>query len=230
MACMSSRQAAILICLAALAAPAFAQSAWYAGFSAGQSRTSRDLVANREGTVTLASDFSTTFDDKERAFKATLGYQAHRMVAVELSYVDLGAHELFSNFLGGDAPAPASIRLWREVTGIGGDVVFSAPLGQGATILGRVGAVRTRLKARQDLDGNVVFTGGDPSERSRTTARDETVGHYGIGLQWALDPRASLRIEWERYKAIGKPFEVGGTGTTGEADTDAVMAGVVFRF
>lgn len=227
---MNFRPAAVLLCLVALATPAFAQSSWYAGFSAGQSRTSRDLVANRESTVTLASDFSTTFDDKERAFKAALGYQAHRLLAVELSYVDLGAHELFASFLGGDAPAPASIRLRREVSGVGADVVLSAPLGNGAAIFGRVGAVRTRLKARQDLDGNVVFTNGDPSERSRSTVRDETVRHYGIGVQWPIDPRASLRIEWERYRAIGKPFEVGGSGTTGEADTDAVMAGVIFRF
>jgi hypothetical protein len=39
-----------------------------------------------------------------------------------------------------------------------------------------------------------------------------------------------MRLEWERYAKVGKAFEIGGSGTTGEADTDTLMVGVVFRF
>ena len=227
---MNRLAVAALCSIVAIAPPAMAEVGWYAGFSAGQSRTSRDLVANRESTVTLASDFDSDFDDKERAFKATLGYRVHRLVAVEVNYADLGAHRVFSSFLGGDAPAPASIDLRREVTGAGVDAVLFAPFARGGGLFARVGVVRTRLKASQALDGNVVFTGGDPSERMRSTVRHETVRRYGVGFEWAIDARASARLEWERYAKIGKAFEIGGSGTTGEADTDTLMLGVVFRF
>jgi opacity protein-like surface antigen len=225
-----NRLAVLFLCAIAAAPSALAQAGWYAGFAAGQSRTSRDLVANRENTVTLASDFDSDFDYRERAFKATLGYRLHPAVALEANYADLGTHRVFSRFLGGDAPAPASIDLTREVTGTGADLVLFAPLGREAAVFVRAGIVRTRLKARQALDGNVVFTGADPSERVRSIVRHETVRRYGVGVEWAIDPRASARLEWERYAKIGKAFEVGGSGTTGEADTDALLLGIVLRF
>ena len=226
-----TRLAILALCsLAAAIPPAAAQSGWYGGFSVGQSRTSRDLVVNRESTVTLASDFNTYFDDEQGAFKAAVGYRLNRWIGAEASYADLGSHRLFSRFLGGDAPAPASIDLTRDITGVGADAVVFAPLGREARVFARLGLVRARLKARQALDGNVVFTGGDPSERVRSTVRDETLRHYGVGIEWAMDARASLRFEWERYAEVGKAFEIGGSGTTGEADTDTLMLGVVFRF
>jgi OmpA-OmpF porin, OOP family len=226
-----TRLAIIALCsLAAAIPPAAAQSGWYGGFSAGQSRTSRDLVANRESTITLASDFDTDFDDKEGAFKGTLGYRINRWIAVEAAYVDLGSHRVLTRFLGGDPPAPAAIDLSRTVTGAGAGVVVFAPLGSEAVMFARMGLVRARLKARQALEGNVVFTGGDPSERVRSAVRGETVDHYGLGIEWAIDAQASMRLEWERYAKIGKAFQIGGSGTTGEADTDSVMAGVLLRF
>jgi len=226
-----TRLAILALCsLAATVPPAAAQSGWYGGFSAGQSRTSRDLVVNRESTVTLAFDFDTAFDDKDGGFKGTLGYRFNRWIALEAGYADLGSHRVFSSFLGGDPPAPAAIDLTREITGAGADVVVFAPLGREAVVFARMGLVRTRLEARQALDGNVVFTGGDPTERVRSTVRNETVDHYGVGIEWAIDAQASMRLEWERYAKVGKPFEIGGSGTTGEADTDTLMVGVVFRF
>lgn len=226
------RIAAAIATVAAIAAApqAFAQAGWYAAVTGGQSRTSRDLVANRESTVTLASDFRSDFDDKDRAFKAAVGYRPWRMVAIEVNYADLGTHRVRSSFLGGDPPAPAAITLVREVTGYGADVVVFAPVGSGASVFGRVGAFRARLKASAELDGNVVFIPGDPSERRRSTSQEETIGRFGVGLDWPITPNASVRVEWERYREIGKAFAVGGSGTTGEADTDAILAGFVFRF
>lgn len=216
--------------LAAACPPAFAQAGWYAGFAFGQSKTSRDLVTNRESTVTFASDFRSEFEDQDRALKATVGYGIRPWLAVEAGYVDLGEHRLVSRFQGGDPPAPAKITLAREATGAGADVVLSYPFGPGASVFGRAGAYRVRLKASAELDGNVVFTNGDPTERRRTTVKDETVHKFGAGFQWPIHSGAWVRVEWERYRKIGKAFEVGGSGTTGEADTDAFLAGVVFRF
>ena len=216
--------------LAAECPPAAAQAGWYAGFSFGQSNTGGELVANRESTVTFASGFHTDFDDRSHALKASVGYGIRPWLAIEAGYVDLGEHRLASRFQGGDPPFPAKITIAREVTGAGADVVLSYPFANGASVFGRAGAYRVRLRATAELEGNVVFTNGDPTERRRSTVKDETVRKFGAGLQWPIHPQAWVRAEWERYRKIGKAFEVGGSGTTGEADTDAFLAGFVFRF
>lgn len=225
------RVSVVLSCwLAAACPPVFAQAGWYAGFSFGQSDTSRDLVTNRESTVTLGTDFHTEFDERDRALKATVGYGIRPWLAIEAGYADLGEHRLVMRFQGGDPPSPAQVILAREVTATGADVVLSYPFANGASIFGRAGAWRVRLKAATELEGNVVFNNGDPGERKRTTVKDETVPKFGAGFQWPIHPGAWVRVEWERYRKIGKAFEVGGSGTTGEADTDAFLAGFVFRF
>lgn len=226
---MRIRAALAALCFAA-AVPALAQSPWYGGLSGGQSRTSRDLVNNRESTITLGSDFQSTFDDKDTAWKAFAGYRFGPLVAVEVNYAKLGSHRTFTAFLGGDPPLPASIALERDLSGPGVDLLLFAPLGRDFEVFGRVGAFRARIEASAELDGNVVFVPGDPAERRRTTKQDETVLRYGVGAQWTIAPNAALRLEWERHADVGKPFAVGGTGTTGEADTDMVSLGVLFRF
>lgn len=220
---------AALVTLAA-ALPAHAQSPWYLGIAAGESRTDSELVRNRESTITLATDLSTDFDDRDSAWKATLGYRVSSWLALELNYADLGKHTTFTSFLGGDAPAPAAIALDREIKAYGIDAVFIAPVGEAFEVFGRVGAARTTLDARQELFGNVVFTGGDPNERVRTASVDETIARYGVGGQWRFGRNMALRVEWERYSSIGKAFRIGGEGTTGEADTDMYTVGVNFHF
>jgi len=116
------------------------------------------------------------------------------------------------------------------VRGIGADAVFFLPIAKQWQGFARIGAMRADLKARQALDGNVVFTNGDPLQRERSTTKHETVLRYGLGMQWELEHCHLLRLEWQRNEKIGKAFEVGGSGTTGEADTDAVFVGYVYRF
>ena len=64
----------------------------------------------------------------------------------------------------------------------------------------------------------------------RATTRDETVFKFGIDAEWRFAANAALRLEWERYSSVGKPFAVGGSGTTGQADTDVASLGVLLRF
>ena len=222
----------LLLALAALATlPVQAQlTRWYAGGYLGQSLTGSELVRNRESTVTLASDFQTDFDSRDVAGKVTLGYQVLPGLAAEVDYTDMGKHSLVSDFMGGDAPAPAQIYLERRIKGFGADAVLTWPIAPQWKILGRIGAFHAELKATQALDGNVVFTNGDPSERVRTTRKSETVLRYGAGMQWELTPCSLLRLEWTRHEKIGKAFAVGGSGTTGEADTDTVLVGFLYRF
>ena len=221
-----------LFLLAALAAPpAGAQVSWYAGIAAGQSRTDRELVANRESTLTTATQVSTAFDARDTAWKAFAGLRLNPVIALELAYADLGEHRMLTTMQGGDPPFPASIAIDRRISGYGVDVVATAPLGwRRLDLYARVGVFRGRLEANAALAGNIVFTGGDPNERTRSTTRDETVLKFGIGAECRIAGNLGLRLEWERYASVGKPFAIGGSGTTGEADTDVVSLGVTMRF
>jgi opacity protein-like surface antigen len=221
-----------LFLLAALAAgPAAAQVSWYAGIAGGQAKTDRELVANRESTITNATGISTAFDAKDTAWKAFAGLRLNPVIALELAYADLGEHRLVTRMQGGDPPFPASIAIDRRISGYGLDLVATPPLGWSRVdLFARIGVFRSRLEAKAALEGNIVFTSGDPEERVRNTTRDETVLKFGLGAECRLARNVGLRLEWERYAAVGKPFVVGGSGTTGEADTDVVSLGLTMRF
>ena len=228
---MKSRTAVLLLSVAAFALPAGAQvTPWYVGASLGMSRTSDDLVANRESTITQLLEAQTDFDERDRAIKVTGGYRFLSWLAVEVDYTDLGKHSLVSTLFGGNPPAPAQLFLERRIRGFGVDAVFTAPVYPQWKIMGRVGAFHADLKARQALAGNIVFTNGDPSERERSASKSETVLRWGGGVEWELTHCSWLRLEWTRHEDIGKAFEIGGSGTTGEASTDSLLLGYYYRF
>ena len=230
---MRLRKILLAAVLATLAAPAFAQSPrWYAGISGGQSSTSDELVRNRESTLVNAvtSSVSTDFDSKDNAWKVFGGFRFSDMLAVEINYANLGRHHMTTSFVGGDPVLPGSIAIGRKISGFGADAVLFAPLGERFAVFGRVGAFRSKLEADAVLDGSVVFTNGAPGDRRRSVKQDETVVKFGVGGDWWFAPNAALRLEWERYHNIGKAFAVGGSGTTGEADTDVLSLGVLMRF
>lgn len=216
-----------LIC----ALPLSAQAQWYFGISGGETKTHRELVANREATITNARGLQTAFDDRDGAWKLYAGMRLNSVLALEVNYADLGSHRMVTTMQGGDPPLPASIAIDRSISGYGVDVVATAPLGSPRfDLFARVGAFATRLEAAAHLDGNIVFTSGDAEERSRTTTRRETVLKWGVGAQWRFTRSFTARIDWERYSAVGKPFAIGGSGTTGEADTDVVSVGALITF
>lgn len=221
----------ILVLALLTSLPAAAQLQWYGGLAGGEARTSRELVANRESTITLATDVRTDFDARDGAYKAFAGLRFNRVIALEVSYADLGSHRMRTTLQGGDPPLPAAITIDRRISGYGVDVVATPPLGwERVSLFGRVGAFRTRLEASAELEGNILFTGGDFDERRRDTVRRETVVKWGLGADWHVTRNLGVRLEWERYLGIGKAFEIGGQGTTGEADTEVISVGVVYRF
>lgn len=217
--------------LAALAQPAAAQSRWYGGATGGTAKTHGELVFNRESTLVNADVIGTDFDDRDRAWKAFAGLRLNPVLALELSYVDLGEHRTLTRSLTASNGLPNSIEITRRIDGFGLDLVATAPLGsERFRLFGRAGAFRARLEATARLEGNIVFTSGDPEQRTRSTSLDEDVFRYGLGLEWQMARNLALRAEYERFARIGRAFRVGGTGTTGEADTDVASIGIVARF
>ena len=229
---MNPRKMILAGALAILTLPATAQSPrWYAGIAGGQSQASDELVRNRESTVVNAdpATIRSDFDAKDNAWKIFGGFRFNEMLALELNYANLGRHHLTTSFVGGDPAAPGSITIGRKISGFGADAVFNAPFGQRFAIFGKIGAFRSRLEAGAVLGGSVVFTNA-PGDRERSTILNQTVAKFGVGGDWWFLPNSALRLEWERYQGVGKAFAVGGTGTTGKADSDTVTLGVLMGF
>ena len=220
---------ATLLAVSAHAAAA-AQGSWYAGASLGQSRTSDDLVANRESTVVNGTVTGSTFDEKDTAVRLFGGYRLTRWLSLEASYSDLGAAHLATGTLANDPPIAGTFFESRSVTGFGAGLVVSAPLGDRASIFGRVSAQRVRTQAEARLEGNIVFTNGNTGDRNRSTTVTETIATYAVGAEWMLNPALGLRLEWERWPKVGKAFAIGSSGTTGEADMDFYSLGLLYRF
>ena len=219
-----------LFCLAALAAaPAFAQVSWYAGLAGGQARTDIEAVRNRESTITLVSSLQTDFDDRDAAWKVFAGMRFLPGLGLEVTYADLGRATTTTRGLGGNPALPFAIAINRDVTAVGIDLVGHAQLPARLTLQGKVGYYRTTLKADATLEGNIVFNNSS-DERFRSTKLNEETTHLGVGLEWAMTRRWAIRAEYEKFLNVGKPFQAGGTGTTGEADLDAAWVGVVARF
>ena len=221
--------------LLALAAPAAAQtphwtSHFYGGFGVGQAQTDKELVANRESTITnvVAGSINTRFDDKDSSWKAFLGYRVTDWLAVEANYADLGEHSTDTRFRGGDPVADGQVIIKRQVEGFGVDAVLSAPLTPAFSLFGRIGVFRADMDASAQLGGNVVFNNGGDTFRS--TSQRENITRYGAGVDFHFARNLGARLEWERYEKVGKKFEVGGSGTTGEADMDNVTLSLVYRF
>lgn len=222
---------AILLAASLAALPAAAQVHWYAGIAGGQAKTHHELVQNRESTIINATNIQTAFDAKDAAWKAFAGLRFNPVLALEITYADLGSHRMTTTMQAGVPLVPASITIDRKISGYGVDLVATPPLEwRNLSLFGRIGSFRSRMEAAAQLDGFIEFTGGDPAERRRSTSRRETVLKWGLGAEWQAIRRAAVRLEWERYTAVGKAFAVGGAGTTGEADTDVVSLGVLVRF
>jgi OmpA-OmpF porin, OOP family len=225
------RKHILIASLAALAAiPASAQYVphWYVGIGGGQSRTSDDIVSQRESSISNGVATGSTFDDNDGAWKVFGGWQVNEIFAVEAYYADLGKTHLVTNTLSTDNLV-GTFDMTRKVDGFGVDAVANWRFLPQFSLLGRVGAFASRTKGDATVSGGLIFV-NDPTATSRSNTVNETVAHYGLGGQWDFQPNMSLRLEWERFQNVGKAFETGRSGVSGEADTDLVALSVLMRF
>jgi OmpA-OmpF porin, OOP family len=222
----------LALALAACAAlPAAAQQTpWYGAFSAGTAKTDHEFVTNREGAISNATNIRTDFDDKDGAWKATLGYRVNSWLALEVNYADYGSVRSDTRFdVPGGLNGFGTVTIDREVKGFGVDGLVSAPLGDRFSVFGRVGAFRAETRASARIGGDTFFTDGTPgTERSNKST--ETTVKYGVGVDWNFTPQFAARLEYERLDRVGKKFESGQSGTTGEAAVDTLMIGALLRF
>ncbi len=224
------RTLAVALLLAAALPAAAQQSPWYAGLSAGQSKTNSEFITNREEAIHGAINLQSSFDDKDSARKGTLGYRFAPWLALEANYADYGSIRSETRFqVINGATGAGSLAVDRKVKGFGADVLVTAPLGEHFGVWGRLGWFRADVKAQGLIAGDIVWSDGTPGN-SRSSSATENVAKLGAGVDWHFTRQVSLRLEWERLANAGKKFAPEATGTTGEADIDSWMLGVLWRF
>jgi OOP family OmpA-OmpF porin len=186
---------------------------WYLGLTLGSSN-----VGDTPDVVPLASGPSGPIvsDERDPGVKAVAGYRFHRHFAIEGGYAWLGEFQ-FSNQPNG--PAGGALTADTRVIGLFVDAVGLLPIGWGFTALAKLGVVGTEIRTTRTATGGVT-----PAPRLTTTSYADAADlKFGLGLQYDLGARASVRVEWERYPDIG-------TASTGVVDLDVYSLGMMLRF
>jgi OOP family OmpA-OmpF porin len=180
--------------------PDWANSAWYAGGSLGQSRAAidqerlaRSLTANGAALTSFATD------ERDLGFKLFFGKQLNRYFALEAGYFDLGKFGFTST-----TSANGNLRGEAGFRGVNLDLVGQLPLTRRLSLLGRVGGQYVRTTTR--FGGNVLASVTNPSPReSKGGAK------AGLGLEYKVSEALALRGEVERYRindAVGNRGDV----------------------
>ena len=159
----------LVIGLLLSAASQAADTGFYIGGSLGQARASFD-----QPVAAFLAGVPVTADNSSYAYKVYGGYQLNQYFGVELIYHYLGEY----NIVMGTALNKA------DITGWGGALVGTAPLGKDFSLLGRVGITHTRE----------TFIGSSDNIWSPS---------FGIGLKYDFNPNLSARGEFEHFTKIG---------------------------
>ncbi len=185
---------------------------WYMAGSIGQSdfkggKSDIDNALTSAGVTGLSS----RLDDKDTAYKLQVGYRFTPNLAVEGGYVDLGKLKYMASFTGGTGRAEIKATGWNLA------VVGSLPLGQDFSLFGKLGMIDAKVEAN-------VFATGAGGAASAGVSDTSWKGHWGFGLDYAVNQKMAIRAEIERFSKLGD------NNTTGEGDVDLLSLGVVFKF
>lgn len=204
------RKSLLSLALALAASGAMAQDAgWYGGLSVGKAWSDIDN-GGITGAVQASGSTVNTFssEDDDTTWRVLGGYSFNPNFALEASWFDLGEYGFNAGLLpaaalGGDA----------DMNGYGLDLVGTWPLAERLSFLARLGISNTRIE--QDFSNSLGGRLPNGSDRNADA-------HYGIGLQYAVNDKVSLRTEYTRYNIDGNLVT--------DDSVDALTLGVVYRF
>lgn len=203
----------------ALPMPAWAQSSWYVGASAGQS--SIDASPGEIESGFLVDDSftasGTTLDKRDTGWKAYAGWRFNRFLAAEAGYADLGKASFNTTIVAapvGTTPAPPfPIQATAEARGVFLSALAHWPFTERFSVFVKAGVFRSEAEFTEVIPATGI------TRVSRTDRR--TDANYGAGLQWHFTPTVGLRVEWEQFRKVGR-----GIGGREGRDVDFASAGV----
>lgn len=166
-------------------------------------------------------------DDDAFSAVVGIGAQLHRYFALELSYYDLGSHDIKANgsYSEGLAQASANGTAEVDVTGWGLQGVIIAPFTDnfsGTLSLG-VAGIKTKVEGVYSRRINSPLGTEISSERYEENSR-EIVGNFGAGARYAINESIALRLTYNYLGGVGR-YE-----TAGESRISMVNAGMAYHF
>ncbi|WP_426111285.1 OmpA family protein [Massilia sp. PWRC2] len=190
--------------------PDWANSAWYAGASLGQSRaTIDDARIGRSLTANGAALSSMTTDERDRAATLFIGKQLNRYIALEAGVFDLGTFSFAATTSGN-----GSLRGEAGFRGANVDLVAQYPLSERWSVLGRAGAQYAHTSTHFTGNRLAAVTNPHPSE-------NKLGAKLGLGLEYKFSEALALRGEMSRFRLADA---VGNRG-----DIDMISLGLVYK-
>lgn len=202
---------------------ASAQTSWYVGANAGQSAISASSGDVDSGFL-LDDGFTasgTTLDKKDTGWKVYAGYRFNRYIAAEGGYVDLGKASFNTTIVAapsGTTPAPPfPIHATATARGVFLSALAHWPVTQDFSLFVRAGAFRSDAKFTETIPGTGITRVSETERR--------TDANYGAGLQWAFSRAVAARLEFERFRKVGR-----GIGGREGRDVDFASVGLMVQF
>jgi OmpA-OmpF porin, OOP family len=202
---------------------ASAQSSWYVGGSAGQSRIDASTGEIESGFL-IDDAFTasgTTLDKSDTGWKAYAGWRFNQFLAAEAGYADLGKASFNTTIVAapsGTVPTPPfALQATAKARGVFLSALVHWPFLERYSVFAKAGVFRSEAE----------FTETIPSTGATRVSRTErhTDANFGAGLQWQVLPAMSVRVEWERFQNVGR-----GIGGREGRDVDFASAGLMVSF
>lgn len=196
--------------LLALAAPAAAQT-YYLHGAIGLSRLEADKGAiDSQLAALVGAPVTSTLDATGTAWRAGAGWQAHRHLAIEGGWVDLGRATYNAT-----APGVTASQTIKAAGPYAAALLQAHPASYLTGYL-KVGLAYPKVRAQATATG----PGGPGSAMATSSSLAPT---YGAGAILNLSKTVGIRIEAERFHKIGG-------NETGEGNVDVLTAGLQVRF
>ena len=206
--------AAALVALLASAPAAAQKSGWYIGGGPGQ--TKADFAT---GDFTSLATGSYSADDDAVAPRVFGGYRVAPNWAVEFGFTVFGRFK--HTFQTGNTAAVYEYDASALTTALAAHL----PLGGGLSVNGRAGIAFTAANLRLAVDNGTATPRfcSDAWWYSDCTSTQTNL-FWGLGLQFAINPRWGIRLDYDNYGTIGDQFE------SGRADMEQLSVNVLFNF
>lgn len=215
-----------VVCLAAAAAPALADTGFYVGAMAGESLFHEDQADTDAAVVNAfnVSGFtvvgaSSSLDKNDFAFGGLLGYRFVPYFSLEAAYVDLGKlnYKSTGTVMNGFTTYPATANLSAKAKGPTLAALGILPLSPALEVYGRAGLFFSKVTLTADITV------------SNSSGQDSVSGNsvdplLGVGLGWHVANRVTLRAEYTRF------VNVGDKNKTGQTNIDLFNLGLTYSF
>lgn len=200
------------------AAPSHAQ--WYVGAGIGESAARLDAGVQSASRFTAQGFASaqTGLDKRDTAGRVYGGYQFLPHFAVEAGFADLGQFGIHTTTVGGTGSLNNDLKVSAADLSIVGSLRRN-----NWTLFGRVGGAASEVKSSVSAAGAIALFGSDSASHKKYSTKFT----YGVGAEYWIAEKVSIRGEWSRYEKVKMIDAVGAERST---SVDLYTLGAVYHF